>query len=108
MLTVTADILQKTMRECPIDTNRIYLAGLSAGGAGCWKMAMRYPDLFAAVIPMASDGGDSSRATKLANVPIWAFINDGERKGVEDTVAVVKSADGIVHLTVMQAPGHDS
>ena len=57
MLTVTAEILRKTMREYPVDQDRIYLAGLSSGGNGCWEMAMRYPELFAAVVPMASGAG---------------------------------------------------
>ena len=54
-----------------------------------------YPEVFAAVVPLSSAGGDVSRADKLANVPIWAFHNRNDRKtspdgGVEETVAAVK------------------
>jgi predicted peptidase len=104
----TVEILKKTMREQTIDPNRIYLAGISSGGTGCWGMAMRYPELFAAVVPMASSNAGVSQAARLVSIPIWAFINEGERKGVEDTVMAVKRAGGNAHLTVMQASGHDS
>ncbi|MCE5301649.1 MAG: hypothetical protein LLF97_00910 [Planctomycetaceae bacterium] len=33
------EILQKTMREHPIDPNRVYLSGVSFGGSNCWTMA---------------------------------------------------------------------
>lgn len=102
------EILHKTIREQPVDPSRIYLAGISSGGSGCWDMAMRHPELFAAVVPMSSSGGDVLRAENLVGIPIWAFINEGERKAVEDIVAAVKRTGGNVHLTVMQAPGHDS
>jgi poly(3-hydroxybutyrate) depolymerase len=106
---VTVDILKKTIYEKPVDIDRIYLAGLSSGGNGCWGMAMRYPELFAAVVPMASSGGDVSRAAHLAKIPIWAFINECElTKGVDVMAAAVTNLGGNIHLTIMQNPGHDS
>ena len=73
MMTVTLEILKQVMREYPVDPDRVYLAGVSTGGNGCWEMAMRYPDLFAAVMPMSSWGGNLSCAAELRNIPIWAF-----------------------------------
>jgi predicted peptidase len=111
MLTVTAEILQKTLRERPIDQDRVYLLGVSGGGSGCWEMAARYPELFAAVVPMASGGGDTSRASKLKNIPIWAFHSRYDRDtpliGVEMMVAAVKQAGGNIYLTASTTETHD-
>ena len=74
MLDITVEILRKTMQEHPIDPDRVYLTGACSGGAACWEMAMRYPEIYAAMVPMATVGNfDFSRVGKLVNMPIWAF-----------------------------------
>ncbi len=108
MLTVTADIVRKTMKECPVDPNRVYAMGVSSGAAASLELAMRDPRLYAAVVPLACLGSDESRAAKLVTVPIWAFVNNGERAGVERMVAAVQTAGGNAHLTVADAWGHDA
>ncbi len=37
----------------PIDTNRVYILGYSMGGYGTWNVGLRYPDRFAAIVPLA-------------------------------------------------------
>ncbi len=39
-----------------VDTNRVYLCGLSMGGFGTWYTAMAYPELFAAIAPCCGGG----------------------------------------------------
>jgi predicted peptidase len=110
MLSVTADILRKTLRECPIDPDRVYVTGISGGATGCWEMALRYPEMFAAVVPMGGGGGDLSRAARLRDVPVWAFhfSNDGNApsKDDENMVGAMKTLGGNAHLTIREAaPG---
>ena len=111
MLAAAMDVLHKVMQDYPVDLNRICLAGVSTGGSACWEMAMRYPDVFAAVVPMASWGGDVSRAARLVNIPIWAFHNRDDDTPtpaeVRTTVTAVEKAGGNIHLTLVPAAGHN-
>ena len=46
---IVAGLVRAIATEHPIDRSRIYIAGLSAGGAAAANIARAYPDLFAAV-----------------------------------------------------------
>lgn len=55
-----------------IDRSRIYLGGWSKGGAGTVKMAVKYPDFFAALIVMAPHYTvNESHLKALSDTPIW-------------------------------------
>jgi poly(hydroxyalkanoate) depolymerase family esterase len=46
---IIAAIVSDIARTCDVDRSRIYIAGLSAGGAAAANIAYLYPDLFAAL-----------------------------------------------------------
>ena len=84
------DNLKKTLR---VDTTRIYITGLSMGGFGTYDAIMRYPKLFAAAVPVCG-GGDVSKASLIAHIPIWIF------HGAEDpSVSPVYSLEMLQALT---------
>ncbi len=61
--------LCKTQR---IDTNRIYITGVSMGGFGTFDAITRYPHLFAAAVPICG-AGDTSKASTISSIPLWIF-----------------------------------
>jgi len=66
------ELIQQIIKKFPIDTNRIYITGLSMGGFGTFDAIERYPNLFAAAVPVCG-GGDISKASTISHIPIWIF-----------------------------------
>jgi len=77
-LDLVFDLLASVRKSYPIDSERIYITGLSMGGFGTWAAITRRPGLFAAAIPICG-AGDPKSASKLVNIPIWAFHGDADR-----------------------------
>lgn len=67
------ELIHQAIRTLPVDTNRIYITGLSMGGFGTYDAIARYPHLFAAAVPVCG-GGDVSKAAMIAHIPMWIFL----------------------------------
>lgn len=50
-------LIDHILETYPIDSNRIYVTGLSMGGYGTWDVITKYPERFAAAIPICGGGG---------------------------------------------------
>lgn len=85
------NVLAIIRAEFPIDPNRIYLMGHSMGGGGTWHIAMKYPEIWAALAPIAPaiySGID--RLEKIKRIPVivvqgekdWLVPASGTRKWV--------------------------
>jgi poly(3-hydroxybutyrate) depolymerase/flagellar basal body-associated protein FliL len=108
---VLVELLDSVLTRFNADPQRVSLTGLSMGGFGSWTMAARYPNRFAAVVPICG-GGDPNDALRLKGVPFWAF-HGAKDFGVplklsEEMVAAVQQAGGEAKLTVYPEAGHDS
>lgn len=95
----------------PIDSQRIYVTGLSMGGYGTWELAIRHPKRFAAIAPVCG-GADLSRLAVIKDVPTWVFhgAKDGAVK-VErsrEAIETLKKAGGKPIYTEYPEVGHDS
>ncbi len=69
-MTLVIAMIHELIKTLPVDTNRIYITGLSMGGFGTFDAIERYPHLFAAAIPVCG-GGDVSKANIISNIPMW-------------------------------------
>ncbi|HVS97291.1 MAG TPA: prolyl oligopeptidase family serine peptidase [Puia sp.] len=66
-------LIRRLETTMPVDTNRIYITGLSMGGFGTYDALERYPKLFAAAVPVCG-AGDTSRAASIAHIPMWIYL----------------------------------
>jgi len=123
--------LDQAVHECNGDISRVYLTGMSMGGAGVWELATRWPSRWAAIVPVcggvpasstasasAVEGGVDIRdpytalASRLRFVPIWVF------HGTSDTavpiseprqlVAALHALEADVRFTEYDGRGHES
>jgi predicted peptidase len=69
-------LLSDVRRTYRVDPSRIYLTGLSLGGYATWDWALKRPDLFAAVVPVAANTENKTDPCVLKDIPIWAFHGD--------------------------------
>jgi predicted peptidase len=105
-----ANLLDHAANTYRIDRQRIYVTGLSMGGAGTWSLLAEYPGKCAAAIPICGRG-DVAAAEKLAKTPIRIFVGAKDRaetvKNCEDMAAALKKAGGDVDLKVYPDLPHD-
>jgi predicted peptidase len=90
-------ILDEVTKEFKTDPKRVYLTGLSMGGYGTWSLAAKYPERWAAVVPIC--GGIKRNATaddfkeaaaKVKDLPCWCF------HGEADTAVPVAQSRGMM------------
>jgi predicted peptidase len=108
---VLINLLDDIIARYDVDTERIYLTGLSMGGYGSWALASEYPDRFAAVVPICG-GGNRIMSIFLKDMPIWAF--HGAKDSVvpveesKELVEAINARGGNAKLTIYPDANHDS
>lgn len=104
-------ILAETQKNFKIDSQRVYLTGLSMGGMGTWSLAAAYPDKWAAIVPICG-GGDTATAEKIKHIPCWCFCGDKDGKylldGCRNMVQALKDAGGEPRYSEFPYVGHNS
>ena len=55
-----------------VDSTRVYICGISMGGFGTWDALQRWPEKFAAAIPICG-GGDPAYADAMKDIPVYIF-----------------------------------
>jgi len=74
-----------------IDTTRIYATGISMGGFGTWELAMDYPNLIKAIVPLCGGCNDSLNICEISHIPIWTF------HGVDDNMIPINETERLVN-----------
>jgi predicted peptidase len=121
--------LDQTETEFSTDRNRVYLTGLSMGGAGTWYVAYRHPNRFAAllaicarvrpsattvdpVVPAADGEPFATLAARIKHLPIWVFHGDADNTVPVDEsrgiVAALKTLNVPVKYSELPGIGHNS
>lgn len=74
---IVINMIDSLIYEFPIDTNRLYITGLSLGGYGTWHFVSEYPDKFAAAVPVCG-GGDTTLVSRYLSLPVWNFHGEND------------------------------
>lgn len=110
-MAVVVAVLDQLEKELPIDSARLYLTGLSMGGYGSWDLAIRFPQRFAAVVPICG-GGDERQAARLSKVPLWAYHGSADKavpvERSRSMINAIRAAGGNPKYTELEGVGHDS
>ncbi|MFY0625786.1 MAG: prolyl oligopeptidase family serine peptidase [Reichenbachiella sp.] len=71
-------IINHSVAHNNVDPNRIYLTGISRGGLGTWGVAKKFPEKFAAIVPIAGAITCKSDCEKITDLPMWIIHNVGD------------------------------
>jgi len=68
------EVIAHVRKHYAVDPDRIYLSGGSIGGGGVWRMAARYPDLFAAArVDYGWSWTERLFLENASNLPMWLY-----------------------------------
>lgn len=105
------DAIAYVERYFNVDKDRVSLTGLSMGGYGTFAYGANNADRFSAFAPICG-GGDTSDATKLAQVPMKVFHGGADTVVAPDRsrvmVEAIRAAGGSVTYTEYPGVGHNS
>ena len=110
-IALTMQAIDALKKEFGLDEERFYVTGLSMGGYGTWDLISRYPDKFAAAVPICG-GGDEVYAARLTKIPIWAFHGTLDKavppQRSRRMIKAIEVAGGKPKYTEYPEVGHDS
>jgi len=120
--------LERTCAQFNVDTNRVYLTGLSMGGHGCWHIGYHHAERFAALLVICGFVGDRPNrptvvppgegtpyqrmAARLRERPIWIVHGEADsRVPVTESRLMAEALRAVgadVHYTELPGTDHDS
>lgn len=134
METMALAALEASIKEFRGDRSRVYLTGMSMGGAGVWYFA-RHPQKFAAIVPVCGEvvrelddpfpldpppeitellhavDPFAALAHRIGSTPVWAFHGAQDNVIPVDQsrlmVAALEASGGKVRYTEYRNLGHD-
>jgi len=99
-------VLTRMRQQYKIDESRIYLMGHSMGAIGTWYLASKYPDVWAALGPVAGTGNPQTIA-RFKHIPQFVVHGDADPTvpvGGSRTMVTEMKKLGVDHVYV-EVPG---
>ena len=102
------NVLATVRADYNVDPKRIYLMGHSMGGGGTWYLGIKYPDLWAALAPVAPSIASSPEAlSTIRNKPVIVVQGDADPLVQSTRVWVAKMKELGMHYEYIEIPGGD-
>lgn len=89
-LQAAIELVQNVIAVEGVNQSRVYIAGLSMGGMGTFEAVYRYPDLFAAAVPICGGADLTAYDKRVSKIPFRVY------HGAKDAVVDVKHSKTIV------------
>jgi len=103
-------VLSYVKKHFDVDTNRVYVVGMSMGGYGTLHFAGKYPEHVAAAVSLCG-GGNVKDGCNLASIPLWVQHGTLDRDvpitESEKIVAAIKNCNGGQNLRYTAVKGAD-
>jgi poly(3-hydroxybutyrate) depolymerase len=91
-------VLERVRRDYNVDPDRIYLMGHSMGAIGTWRIAPKYPDLWAA-LGMFAGSGQPATLDRIRDIPQFVVHGDAD-----PTVNVAGSRGMVARMRELGTP----
>ncbi|MBR6177437.1 MAG: hypothetical protein IKQ70_06090 [Bacteroidales bacterium] len=109
-LNAANQLLDSIVNAVNADTSRLYITGMSMGGFGTWDLISRYPNKFAAAVPICG-GADLNMACILKDMPIKTYHGSTDKlvkvtRTRNMTIAIHKCGGNKIDYTELTGKGH--
>jgi poly(3-hydroxybutyrate) depolymerase len=105
------NVLALVRKEFNVDDQRIYLMGHSMGGGGTWHIALKYPDLWAAIAPISpAIFRPATEVAKIKHIPVILIQGDQDKlvpvAGARRWAEQMKKNDMVYEYIEVAGGGH--
>ena len=111
-LAAANELIKRLSNEEAVDKKQIFISGLSMGGMGTFESVYRYPDMYAAALPICGGGDVNHYDKRVAKVPFWIFHGAADAvvdpQLSRDMVEKLRSLKAEVKYSEYPGVNHDS
>lgn len=105
-------LLDDVLEKYNVDRSRVYLTGMSMGGAGTWSWVSRPDNPFAAAVAVCGFGNPINLRLQHSTTPIWAIHGDADQSvpvtDSKDLIEATQKNSVECKLTIYPGVGHGS
>ena len=106
------ELMEQMISGNNVDSNRVYVSGLSMGGMGTFEILSQRPDMFAAATPICGSGDLNKVKNYAKKLPIWIFHGSLDKDVLpQESLNIAEKIieeGGNPRLTLYENVGHDS